>query len=308
MNAEYLGWIFGIALIFCFFMLCLWTIWLFREWHHLESVLEKIKNEEYLLDGTEDVQETRESRLISEIKQIVGRAVWQKQQAKKEKNQVMGLVSDLSHQLKTPLANIILDTELLESNSMEEEQRIEFLRHVRAQAVKMQWLMQNLLKASRLENGMIQFQAENTGIKATIAKAVNAVYAQASGKNVEILMEEFKDISLYHNPKWTAEAMMNVLENAIKYSPKESRIEICIVKMDIYTRITIHDQGPGIPATEYNKIFQRFYRGKWADTEEGTGLGLYIAQLILQSEWGYITVDSKLGRGSSFHFFLLNWK
>lgn len=79
-------------------------------------------------------------------------------------------------------------------------------------------------------------------------------------------------------------------------------------KMDIYTRITIKDQGPGIPETEYNKIFKRFYRTKQADTVEGTGLGLYLAQLIMQKEQGYITVDAKLNQGSQFHFFLLNHK
>ena len=117
-----------------------------------------------------------------------------------------------------------------------------------------------------------------------------------------------EDAILFHNPKWTAEAMANVLENAVKYSPQRSRIMISMEKMDIYTRITIRDQGPGIQETEYNKIFQRFYRGKQAQTEEGVGLGLYLAQLILQSEQGYLTVDSKLNQGSRFHFFLLNRK
>lgn len=314
MKIAVLYWILGSILVFGFFILGLWTFWLFREWRLLENILERFQNSgdsamvSYPKGNVDDVQETRQSRLFSQMEQILNRASWQEKQAQKEKNQLAGLISDLSHQLKTPLANIILDTELLESSKLEETQRKEFLSHTRAQAARMQWLMQNLLKASRLENGMIQFQAEHIGIKATIAKAVNAVYAQAAGKNMEIFMEEFKDMALYHNPKWTAEAMMNVLENAIKYSPKGSRIEISIAGMDIYTRITIHDQGQGIQETEYNKIFQRFYRGKQAETEEGTGLGLYLAQLIMQSEQGYITVDSKLGYGSSFHFFLLNRK
>lgn len=315
--------IIGIFIVI-FFILALWTIWLFREWRLLEIILKKFQNKDSLLfeeDSTisnislkirrkqkliSSLQETRQSKLVSELEQILNRASWQEEQAKKEKNQVMKLISDLSHQLKTPLANIILDTELLESDELKEEQRKEFLHHAKAQAARMQWLMQNLLKASRLENGMIQFQAENTGIKATIVKAVNAVYAQAREKKIEIFMEEFKDIVLFHNPKWTVEAMINVLENAVKYSKEKSKIKISMMEMDIYTRITIHDQGMGIPQTEYNKIFQRFYRGKQAQEEEGTGLGLYLAQLILQSEQGYLTVDSKLGKGSSFHFFLLN--
>lgn len=308
MSAEFLCWVLGIALILCLVVLGIWSIWFFYQWRQLDEILAKFQRGGYREEDTTDVQETRQSRLVSEMQKVLNRASQQERLAQQEKNQVMGLISDLSHQLKTPLANIILDTELLESDEMEEEQRKTFLCHTRNQAVRMQWLMQTLLKASRLENGMIQFQAENIGIKATIAKAVGAVYAQASGKHIEISVEEFEDMFLYHNPQWTAEAMVNVLENAVKYSPKGSRIEVSISRMEIYTRITFKDQGIGIPQAEYNKIFQRFYRGKQVGEEEGTGLGLYLAQLILQSELGYISVSSKPNYGSSFHFFLLNHK
>mgnify|MGYP001080122484 FL=1 len=100
--------------------------------------------------------------------------------------------------------------------------------------------------------------------------------------------------------------MTNILENAIKYSPENSRIEITVNKMELYTRITISDEGIGIPEKEYHLIFQRFYRGKEVEQQEGSGLGLYLAQLILQQEKGYITVSSKPGQGSSFHIFLPN--
>lgn len=316
MRLELVCLILGILLAVSVCGLLVWAYYFFHQWHRLDAVLEQFQAEDLLRMPvtcrrsavTEDVQETRESRLVHDMRQILSRAAWREQEAVHEKQEVMSLLSDLSHQLKTPLANIILDMDLLESGltQMEEAGRLEFLSHAKAQAVTMQWLMQNLLKASRLENGMIRFQAELTPIRPTIAKAVGAVYAQARGKQMEIRMEDMEDLILYHNPKWTAEAMANVLENAVKYAPKESRICIRMAKMDIYTRITVQDQGPGIAETEYQKIFQRFYRGKQADTQEGTGLGLYLAQLILQSEQGYLTVESKLGQGSRFHFFLLN--
>lgn len=185
------------------------------------------------------------------------------------KSQFMELISDLSHQLKTPLANIIMNTELLQNPALKEEQRIEFLEHTRSQAGKMQWLMADLLKASRLENGMIHFDAGYTGVEETIARAVSAVFAQASSKKIEIIVEEFEDFRLYHNPKWTAEAMTNLLENAIKYSPPGSRIRIRPVRLDIYTRILIMDEGIGIPKSEFNRIFRRFYRGKEVEQQEG---------------------------------------
>lgn len=312
MRTELLCWFLGGSLVCSLMVLLLWEAWFFWQWRCLEAVLELFQNgngsDTDWTDSTIEIQETRESKLASDIQQILSRAAWRENEAVRGKQQVTELLSDLSHQLKTPLANIILDIDLLESDAghMDEQQKQEFLSHARAQACTMQWLMQNLLKASRLEEGILQFQAEDTCIKPTIAKAVSAVYAQASGKNIEIVVKEMEDAILFHNPKWTAEAMANVLENAVKYSPQGSRIMISMEKMDIYTRITFQDQGPGIQETEYNKIFQRFYRGKQAQTEEGVGLGLYLAQLILQSEQGYLTVDSKLNQGSRFHFFLLN--
>ena len=199
-----------------------------------------------------------------------------------------------------------MNMELLQNDALTGAQRKEFLAHTENQARKMKWLMNSLLKASRLENGMIHFQAKQTGIKETIAKAVSDVYAQASGKQIVLETEEFQDFNLFHNPKWTAEAMANILENAVKYSPKGGRIRIALSKMDLYTRITVSDEGVGIPEKEYSLIFQRFYRGKDVEQQEGNGLGLYLAQLILQQEKGYITVSSRPGEGSSFHIFLLN--
>ena len=126
------------------------------------------------------------------------------------------------------------------------------------------------------------------------------------GRKIELITEEFQDRKLYHNPKWTAEAMTDILENAVKYSPAGSSIKITLSRLDIYTKITIADEGIGIPKKEFNLIFQRFYRGKAVEQYEGSGLGLYLAQLILKCEKGYITVASEEGAGSRFSLFLLN--
>ena len=305
MDTGVLCWILGAGLCIAVLILLLWMGWFFSQWKKLEEILFHFQSG--MTDRVSDVEETRESRLVSELGQILRRASLAEKKAQQEKNEVMALISALSHQLKTPLANIILDTELMEQGNLDDRQQKEFIRHTRAQALKMQWLMQNLLKASRLENGIIRFQAENTGIKQTIARSVSAVYAQASRKNIEIRIEDFQDVMLFHNPKWTSEAIANVLENAVKYSPENSRIEIRIRRQDLYTGLMISDQGLGIPETEYNKIFQRFYRGKQVQNEEGTGLGLYLAQLILQSEQGYMTVSSRKGQGSTFSIYLLNY-
>ena len=312
MRAETVIWILALGLIVCFAVLVLSTAYFLGQWKRMDDILEdfqkSMEEEGRDISFYPDVLETRESRIVSQLQRILANARFKQDQAVDEKDQVMRLISDLSHQLKTPLANIIMNTELLRDPSLEEECREEFLAHTKSQADKMKWLMANLLKASRLENGMIRFEAGYTGIKETIAKAVSSVFAQASSKKIELITEEFPDVNLYHNPKWTAEAMSNILENAIKYSPENSSIKITLDRLDIYTKITVSDEGIGIPKSEFNLIFQRFYRGKEVEQQEGSGLGLYLAQLILQCEKGYITVSSKAGAGSSFSLFLLNEK
>lgn len=303
--------ILSVCLGLCLALLVAGTVYFLWQWKKLDRILDSFQRAD-MDEGSGvsvcdlDIYETRESRIASQLRAILSGARFREQQAVGEKDQIMELISDLSHQIKTPLANIVMNLELLQDTTLDEEQRKEFLEHTKSQADKLQWLMDDLLKASKLENGMIRFNAENTGIKGTIAKAVGSVYAQASAKNIELSVEEFQDFSLYHNPKWTAEAMTNILENAVKYSPENSSIRIALTRMDIYTRITITDEGIGIPENEYHLIFKRFYRSKKVEQQEGSGLGLYLAQLILQCEKGYITVSSRVGQGSSFSLFLLN--
>lgn len=300
-----------ICLGLCLTALFVSTAYFLRQWKKLDEILESFQQGS--MDGGGcggsdklDIGETRESRVVSQLRRILSSARAKEQQAVADRNQTMELISDLSHQFKTPLANIVMNMEILRDSALDEDRRKEFLEHTRSQADKMQWLMADLLKASRLENGMIRFPAGNNGIKETIARALGAVYAQASAKNIELVVEEFRDFELYHNPKWTAEAMSNILENAIKYSPQNSRIRITLFRLDLYTKITIADEGIGIPEGEYHLIFKRFYRGREVEQQEGSGLGLYLAQLILQCEGGYITVSSKAGQGSRFSLFLLN--
>lgn len=275
-----------------------------RSWKRFDSILQKLSLEGEL--PCSDVLDTRESKLVSQLMRILSTARFKEQMARREKDEVTGLLSDISHQLKTPLANIVMNMEILEKGQLDDGQRQEFLARSRQQAQKIQWLMQTLIKASRLENKMLEFPSDMEGIKQTLAVSVSAVYGQAVGRQIQIEMEEFKDFPLYHNRKWTAEALGNILENAVKYSPLGSIIDISIERLEIYSKINITDQGLGIPVQEYPKIFTRFFRGKSVSQMEGSGLGLYIAQLILNQEGGYITVSSKVGKGSCFSVFLLN--
>jgi signal transduction histidine kinase len=253
-----------------------------------------------------DVEDTRESKLISQLKQLIMITDHEAKSAKEEREAVTTLISDLSHQLKTPLSNITMFTELLKDPYLLEEEKQEFILRTGEQAVKMEWLMQALIKTSRLETGIIEFDVSPTYIKETIADSISSVYSQAESKNIGIMIDEFEDLKLMHNPKWTAEAISNILENAIKYSSEGKTIKIRIEPTELYTTIKISDQGIGIAPAEFNLIFRRFYRSKRVEQKAGSGLGLYLAQLILSKEGGYITVSSVLGEGSCFSLFLQN--
>lgn len=252
------------------------------------------------------MKETRESKLENRLQRLLGQAAQKEEKAEKERDETAALLSDLSHQLKTPMANVIMYTELLEDESLEPEEHRRFVQQTKEQARKMKWLLESMLKASRLETGSISFSAEYTCIRRTIGTAISGVYAKAEDKGITIAAEPFEDRKLYHDPKWTAEAIGNILDNAIKYSPSGSTVRVRVLPMEIYTQIEITDQGIGIAREEYNQIFRRFYRSHSVAQEEGSGLGLYLAQLILNKEKGYVTVASEKGKGSSFRIFLLN--
>ena len=260
--------------------------------------------------GFSTMKETQESKLENTLQRLLNQAEKKEVQAKKERDEVASLLSDLTHQLKTPMANVIMYTELLEDESLKAEERERFTHLAGTQAKKMQWLLENMLIISaKMAYSLwryFSFSAEYTGIRETIGQAVSGVYAQAEDKNITIMVEAFEDRKLYHNPKWTAEALENILDNAVKYSPSGSTVTVRVYPMELYTQIEITDQGIGIPRGEYNKIFQRFYRSGNAAQTQGSGLGLYLAQLILNNEKGYVTAVSRPGEGSSFRIFLLN--
>ena len=222
-----------------------------------------------------------------------------------EKEQIKQLISNISHQLKTPLANVMMYEELLGSNDLTKEQQSNFLHKLKTQTEKIDWLLESLFKMSKLEQNVIEFDVEKEGIKKTIRNAVSAVFEKAEEKNIDIHVMEFEDVVLLHNPKWTLEVFVNLLENAIKYT-SFGLIEISLEQLETYSIIHIKDNGIGISKEDIPHIFERFYRSKNAEQTEGSGIGLYLSKMILEKEKGYLTVKSELGKGSVFSVFLQN--
>lgn len=218
-----------------------------------------------------------------------------------EQDNTKTLVTDISHQLKTPISSMKACFSMyLEADS--EKERSEFLMRSRIQMDKLESLAAALIDISRLEYGMIILKRTDTLLAEILVGALNTVYHKALKKNLDIVTAEFEDIRLKLDPKWTAEAIANVLDNAVKYSPGGSGIQIRVWKLYSFVRIEIEDNGIGIPKKEQNKIFRRFYRGEdeMVNHEEGSGVGLYLARKILEEQGGTISVHSVEGEGSTF--------
>lgn len=265
-----------------------------------------------ILEGKEvtysDTKDTRLSKISHQVKKVKDMIEIEVEQSKLEKEAIKSLISNMSHQLKTPLSNINIYCELLENMNISTSQKKEFLQKMKNETFKIDWLLQSLFKMTKLEDGVINFEVDELLIKDTILQSISTVFNKAEAKNIRISLEPFSDVKLVHNRKWTIEAIVNVLENAIKYSPSNSVITVSIIKMELYTKIIIKDEGIGIDSKELNDIFKRFYRSKNVENQNGTGIGLYLARLILEKENGNIIVESKLGNGSCFSIFLQNCK
>ncbi len=256
------------------------------------------------LKESDDLSEGITSRITFLLNQIRSDILDTMIKEKDEGERLKGLISDISHQLRTPLANIRMYGELLEESELSPERQSEFLQKIKSATVQSEWLLKNLLNASRLEEGIIHFKAEESSLQETVIEAVRDVRHFAEKRGIMIVVEPFQDINVHQDFQWTKEMFINILENAIKYSCDHTKIWISVERQVNYVAISIKDQGCGIPKKDLNKIFQRFYRCENVKDKEGSGLGLYLVRLILLKEGGNVTVESDVGEGSVFTVFL----
>ncbi len=274
-----------------------------RTYRMLDQMLEEVLDGKKI--GISDIREGELSALANKAVRIQEKLEFEIAQATNEKEQVKSLISNMSHQLKTPLSSVRMYRDILEG-PLSDAQRREFLEKMDIQLEKLDWLLRSLFQMVRLEQGVIQFDVQETPIKETLLLAVNTVYEKAEKKQMQIVVEPFEDFCLLHNRKWTAEVFSNLLENAVKYSPSGSVITIQVCPMELVTQIVFRDCGMGIRSEELPLIFQRFYRSKEAEKVEGSGIGLYLSRLILEQENGSLTAVSAYGKGSSFRVVLQN--
>lgn len=219
-----------------------------------------------------------------------------------EKNTIKSLVSDISHQTKTPIANILLYTQLLKEHVKADKETAEIVDQIEVQTQKLNFLINSLVKLSRLENGIVTLQPAPNRIEELFA--LDDYEKQASMKGICLVQKEFPQELAVFDVKWTREAVSNILDNAIKYTPSGGKITVSAVSYEMFIRIDIQDTGIGMTEEETARIFTRFYRSPRVAAEKGVGIGLYLAREVLNRESGYIKVTSEINKGALFSIFL----
>jgi len=219
-----------------------------------------------------------------------------------EKDKIKELIADISHQTKTPVSNILLYTQLLGEQDLSQESA-QYVSALSEQAEKLSFLIESLVKGSRLEAGIITLNPIISELQPLLC-AVNAQIAPKAGaKNIAVTVTE-TDEKAFFDPKWTAEAVYNIVDNAVKYTPCGGTVEISVTAFELFCRIDVKDSGIGVSEEEQAKIFTRFYRSPRVGSLDGVGIGLYLSREIVSGEGGYIKVASQEDKGSVFSVYL----
>ena len=252
-----------------------------------------------MLSGRSDVplpevedQENLFARFVSKLSRLYEALRIAEAGADEEKRVMQGMVADLSHQIKTPVANIKMDLELLSARKMPPDQQQEFLGRTLHQADKMDFLIQSVIKMSRLESGAIRILPQQADFAVTLANALLSVSTAADRKGIEIAVDCPQPFPVRHDPKWTEEAVL--------YSPEGGTIEVRVEMREAGAYLSVTDHGMGIPEEWQGAVFSKFFRVPAVHNLPGAGVGLYLTRQILEAQGGYVTVRSTVGEGSTF--------
>ena len=251
-----------------------------------------------------DDSETLFARISHRLTRLYQIMQENRRKVNEERQELQTLVSDISHQVKTPVSNLKMVTDTLLTRSVSEAERTDFIRGIRVQTDKLDFLFQALVKTSRLETGVIRLEKKTGRIYDTVAQAMSGIVYAAENKQIGVSVDCPEDLTVAHDSKWTAEALFNLLDNAVKYTPAGGKIDVTVEQWEMYLEIKVTDTGKGISESNQAAIFRRFYREGEVHEQPGVGIGLYLAREIITQQGGYIKVVSESGKGSAFSIML----
>lgn len=246
--------------------------------------------------------ESIDAAVVERLNRVVQIAEMNQGNAEREKELMQSFISDISHQIRTPLANIMLYVGLLQEQNVEQDTRL-LIDKIQKQSDKLDFFMKELVQSSYAEQAMIALHPETACVEEIINTACQMVELAALRKRIKIVQEETKAIC-YADKKWTTEALGNVLDNAVKYSPEDSLVTVRAISYESFVCIQIEDQGIGIREEERGLIFERFYRSEDVRHERGVGIGLYLVREVLSKQGGYVKIKSEVGKGTTVQMFL----
>lgn len=313
------------VIIIVAFILCLGSVFYFirRE----RRLLYRIQNMlDQAIDGTfqdHSLDESRISAVESSMHRYLSDHQLSREKLAADRDSVQSLISDISHQTATPVANILLYAQLLEewftaeypvqschnpdsSSSRDYSSREEAMEMIRAmgqQAEELGFLMDTLIRLSRLEAGLIHVAPKKQKVQPVLSALSQKFTPEAKKKNIRLVTEPSEESAVF-DLKWTLEAGANLVENAIKYTPAGGAVRISVKTYTFFTCVSVADDGPGIEEEEQANLFMRFYRGKASEDVSGLGIGLHLARRIMKAQRGYIKLSSQPGEGSIFSLFL----
>lgn len=264
-----------------------------------------LKKTDEILSGKEieiSYDESLDSAISERLHRIMEISYKQKEMAEEERDTVKSLITNINHQIKTPLANITLYTGLLKEQ-INDAKSMRLASKIENNAMKLSFFMKELLKSSYAEQEIISVSPKIIDLDTVIKRSCQTVELNAMKKKIQ-LVSKYHSCNVYADSKWTEEVFTNILENAIKYSPVGSTVTIQSVLYESFVCVQFIDQGIGIPEEEQGKIFQRFYRGTNVTDQQGFGIGLFLAREVLRKQQGYIKVKSKLNKGTTVEVFL----
>ena len=237
--------------------------------------------------------------LQSEIYKLVALLGEQYAGEKKQKKYLADMLSDISHQIKTPMTAITIMNDLLKTPGLSEEQRLTYADKIDSQTERIRWLVQNLLTMSRLEADMLELKAEELSAEELLVEVLNPLYVMAEAKGVDLQVEIAPEIRLSCDRKWTAEALSNIVKNCIEHTDKGGEVSVAVRQSNFSTDFAIKDTGEGIAKEHLPYIFDRFYRAPGGGSES-VGIGMSMAKQLIMRQNGTIEVKSELGVGTEF--------
>ncbi len=243
------------------------------------------------------------SAIETKMKYYISHNIASEDNLEQERDKIKALISDISHQTKTPIANILLYSSLLKEMGELSEDSEELLKQICSSGEKLNFLIGALIKTSRLETGIIAVKAAENSVGEMLEGILNQIEPKAKEKDIKLHCKWENEQAVF-DMKWTAEGVYNIVDNAVKYTNKDGAITIEVKDYEMFCRIDIKDSGIGISEEEQSKIFSRFYRSQMVQNIEGIGIGLFLTREILSAQGGYMKVASKVGEGSTFSVFL----